>query len=298
MKIDRKEFLEEMMFREQVRKAIRIVKKKRTLQEQKSREEEQNLRVYLQKIINEKKETNSAEILKYFLNEQEEAEPEESPHSSTAINKLETLLKLIIEKIETGYKALTSDVKQRESFREHVINGIIKALNIIDTRETKAEPVETSPEEGIQEDVDVEVSDKPEDDPAFIPVRDVDMPEPEEEKEEEDRSIPGMDETGRDFGLEVLDEIDSQIISIYEKLRNPDDQQLFKNYLITNLKLYFDKFESELKTSLPEPTTPEYEEAKGELETAYQAEEEPIPGTLEEVSLNSNELVEWLFNQK
>ena len=41
---------------------------------------------------------------------------------------------------------------------------------------------------------------------------------------------------------------------------------MFYDYLLTNLKLYFDKFEDELKANLPEPTTPEYEKAKGEEE--------------------------------
>ena len=42
-------------------------------------------------------------------------------------------------------------------------------------------------------------------------------------------------------------------------LQNEEDQKLFYDYLITNLKLYFDKFEDELQPSLPEPTTDEYE---------------------------------------
>jgi hypothetical protein len=50
----------------------------------------------------------------------------------------------------------------------------------------------------------------------------------------------------------------------WEVLSNPDDKELFYDYLLTNLKLYFDKFEDELKANLPEPTTPEYEKAKGE----------------------------------
>jgi len=31
---------------------------------------------------------------------------------------------------------------------------------------------------------------------------------------------------------------------------------------VTNIKLYFDKFEDELQTSVDEPTTPEYDQAK------------------------------------
>ena len=38
---------------------------------------------------------------------------------------------------------------------------------------------------------------------------------------------------------------------------------LFRSdYLITNLKLYFDKFEEEMNPTVTEPTTPEYEQEK------------------------------------
>ena len=36
--------------------------------------------------------------------------------------------------------------------------------------------------------------------------------------------------------------------------------------MITNVKLYFDRFEGELAPSVEEPTTPEYDEKAGELE--------------------------------
>ena len=51
----------------------------------------------------------------------------------------------------------------------------------------------------------------------------------------------------------------------YQRRSNPQDQDLFHTYLITNLKLYFDKFEDQLASQLMEPTTPEYEDAKKEL---------------------------------
>ena len=49
--------------------------------------------------------------------------------------------------------------------------------------------------------------------------------------------------------------------------------ELFYDYLLTNLKLYFDKFEDELAPSLEEPTTPEYEAEK----RAEEASAEEIP---------------------
>ena len=45
-----------------------------------------------------------------------------------------------------------------------------------------------------------------------------------------------------------------------------EDREVFYDYLITNVKLYFDKFEDELASVLPEPTNPEYEDEKGEQE--------------------------------
>ena len=45
-------------------------------------------------------------------------------------------------------------------------------------------------------------------------------------------------------------------------IANEEDRALFYDYLLTNLKLYFDKFEDELAGNLQEPTTPEYEKAK------------------------------------
>ncbi len=57
--------------------------------------------------------------------------------------------------------------------------------------------------------------------------------------------------------------IENQIIKGYEILDDEQDKTLFYDYLITNLKLYFDKFEDELQADIsPEPTTPEYEQEK------------------------------------
>ena len=58
--------------------------------------------------------------------------------------------------------------------------------------------------------------------------------------------------------------IESQIIDAYDMLSNPEDQELFFDYLIANLKLYFDKFENEIQPSVEEPTNQAYDSAKDE----------------------------------
>ena len=49
-------------------------------------------------------------------------------------------------------------------------------------------------------------------------------------------------------------------------LADEEDQQIFYDYLLTNILLYFDKFEDELQAELPDITTPEYEKEKDEEE--------------------------------
>ena len=75
--------------------------------------------------------------------------------------------------------------------------------------------------------------------------------------------ISGEDTTGRNKAERVYPSIEKSIVDYYGELDNPEDQEMFYDYLIANIKLYFDKFEDEILTVLPEPTTPEYEQEKG-----------------------------------
>ena len=67
-------------------------------------------------------------------------------------------------------------------------------------------------------------------------------------------------------------------------LADDKDQDLFYDYLITNMLLYFDKFEDELANELPDVTTPEYEEEKNN-ETEEEAESMTSVGEEEEEEL-------------
>ena len=44
-------------------------------------------------------------------------------------------------------------------------------------------------------------------------------------------------------------------------MSDEEDQKTFEDYMVTNLKLYFDKWENELSDVI-EPTTSEYEKEK------------------------------------
>jgi len=106
-----------------------------------------------------------------------------------------------------------------------------------------------------------------EDEDKFIPIRDQDQePDPEEEEEPESfKPIAGMNLTGRNFATLTFNKIENQILDSYESLGDKEDRTTFEDYLLTNLKLYFDRFEEELQPSLTEPESPDYE-PKSDLE--------------------------------
>ena len=244
--IDREQFIQEQKLRQYVRKAINHVRIIR-LQEQ---SEEDKLRGVIRRLISEA------------------AVSEDPPHSNTGINALKHLLKNtnILKVLKDGYKALTTDADQRQSFRAHVINGVqgilapARSLDKVDLiaepgAEELAEALELLDEQDIE--VDIE-GDKEEldDAAAFIDV------EADEGEEEDKFGIPGKDVTGRNFAEDAFNQIEQPIMDKYEVLDNTEDQEMFYNYLLTNLKLYFDRWEEELG-EVEEPTTPEYEEEKG-----------------------------------
>ena len=85
-----------------------------------------------------------------------------------------------------------------------------------------------------------------------------------EEQTEESFTIPGQDLTGRNVALRTWNKrgIGTTIKNGYKLLDNAKDRKIFFDYLLTNLKLYFDKFEKELQGTVPEPTTQAYEKIK------------------------------------
>ena len=58
--------------------------------------------------------------------------------------------------------------------------------------------------------------------------------------------------------------LETSIIDSFELLSNDEDKELFHDYLIANVKLYFDKFETELAGSVQEPTNQAYNTASSD----------------------------------
>ena len=246
----REEFLEEIKLREGIRKVVKEIKKSKLTEEQRLRR-----------------------VIRKMLLERQVSDVDPAPAKSTGINVLEDLLKKIVPVLEIDYKKLTTSREQRESFRAHMVKGMENLLAPIEVNDEagEQEEVEMSDEEKfidvLEEDEieeEIKVSFK---DTKFI---DIDKKEKSPAEEEEDEletfTIKGKDLTGRNMAYETFKRISTNVIDSYDVLSNEEDQDLFYDYLITNMKLYFDKFEDELAPMVTEPSTVPYEDEKSRQE--------------------------------
>ena len=262
--ISRNLLAEELILRENLNKAIKLVQKRVLKKNLKKINEELELR----------------RVVHDLIIEAATSEPDKTPHASTGINVLEKLLKNIIPTVEDDFKTITTDAKQRQSYRSHILHAIKNALAPVAVNDDAVVGVNEA--EG---DVEINIEDD-----KFIDINadKKQTEEPKDPKEEFGSGVEGYDDdhTGRDIAYETFQSIENQIVDAYSKLGNEDDQEKFYDYLITNMKLYMDKFETELSSSLDEPTTPEYEQEKDAMDSepapepgadsVMPAEEEPI----------------------
>jgi hypothetical protein len=257
--------LQEKALRENIRKAIKLVKNKKTAH----LKEEKEFRTLLRKLI----------TVEASLFERSTPKNETPPSKSTGINVLSDLLRNIIPTLKDDYTKATSSPEERRSFRSHIVNAIEKTLlNVKTNKDAGASQGE------LDEEIDVRVTDDAED-PKFIDIR------TDKEKEDEEGPADPKDEfgiegmsspeelQGRNRAFDSYKSIESQIVDAYDTLAIPEDQELFYDYLIANAKLYFDKFEQEMGGTPDEPTNQAYQDAKVQDD---ETPEEPVPEPTDE----------------
>jgi hypothetical protein len=273
MTIDRQQFLDELKLREQIRRAISIIGERKQNQQAQMLAEEQRLRKVIRKLLKE-----------------EEGQGDES----TGMSYLRRDLKKVIPELEGGYKALRSKREQRDSYRAHIINAlkdIILRGNTNFNAKSDENGVDAPNNTGLNEEIDVNFGDS-ENFPDPSKKIDFGREKPEElqsmeddseeNKELDDFSIEGEDKTGAAGALISMKQIEKVVINTYSTLYDPTDRELYADYLITNVQLYFDEFEKELQTILPEPENPEYEKRKEPESSELDAPEPEIPGISDE----------------
>jgi len=268
----RNDILAERMLRKYIRRKIKNL----TLKEKKAQMiQEHQLRQVIRQLL---KEGDISDI---------------HPHRSTGINILEDLLKKMVPTLRTDFKRLTTDKTQRDSFRAHLVKAIKDSLMPMMVNDKyqpgdesgepmgggallseptgepevpEEEPIE-EPEGGDEEadlanleefqildELEVELGDEE----KKIPVEKDDTPS---EEEAFGTGLEGLDETGRNMAFTCFKKVSQYILDAYDSLANPKDKEIFIDYLVTNVKLYFDKFEDELAKSVDEPTTSQYDDA-------------------------------------
>ena len=234
---------------------------------------EQMVREYVRKrLVSKITETQRGEALlrsaiRSILQEAETGT--EEPSTYTGINVLADLLKTIIPTIQDDYMMLTTSKEQRESFRNHLVHAVknsLRPIEVTSDAEDLGENVVFEVDRAtLTEKIEVEIKDEETEAEEFIDI--------EKEVEEDDFvKIDDQNETGRNFASETFKRIEKQTVDAYDMLADDQDRDMFYDYLITNLLLYFDKFEADLATTLPDVTTPEYEKEKAETEM----EEDPV----------------------
>lgn len=255
-------------------------------------EQIQELRLYIREVLRKIKKDQKQE-LRNDMREQKELrklvrvmlkeKQDTVQHSSTGINALEKLLSSIVPILETGYKDLKTDAAQRKSFKAHILRAIQNLLSTASVyfsadkkggEPTAAPALAVPPANVEQPETELKEQDEevgPESDPQFI---DINKDKKGKEKKEKEnpvnafQAVEGEDLTGRNFALETFKKIQKQILETYSLLSNEQDREIFYDFLLTNTKLYFDKFETELEATPAEPTTPEYEAEKAKKDAS------------------------------
>lgn len=233
----------------------------------------EHVRRRIMKKIQEDRSTNSSirKVIRDILVEAEAGT--EEPSTYTGINVLADLLEKIVPVIQDDFKMLTTSKEQRDSFRNHIIQAVKNSLRPIEAS-TQAEKMPENQvftySTNILEDVKIKLSDSDNDTADEVSGEFIDIDSP---KEEEDFvQIDDQNETGRNFAAITFKQVEKQIVDAYDQLADEKDQELFYDYLLTNLLLYFDKFEDELQVQVPSTTTPEYEQSKDEEDNSEEEE--------------------------
>jgi len=239
---------EEARLRALIRKGIQIVTERKEQQQT----EVQRLRNVIHHLIGEVKGTTDV--------------ADRVIHKNSGINVLDTLLKNVIKQIESYYKDLSSNDQQRKSFRYHFLINFKNALAPINANRDAPDKEALAEQDLsvlIDDELDDEDIDTPPDESKFLPARPQDEEEAKDEEEKEtgfiklDSDDPSVRQ-GAAFAEKAWNDVENQIQTAYEDLIDPEDAAAFYDWGLTNLKLYFDKFEDEMAESGQEPESPDY----------------------------------------
>jgi hypothetical protein len=240
MTIDREQLIAEELIREHIRKRIAVKLEQQRLAEEK-------IRKAVRKLI--EAETGTEEASR-----------------STGINVLADLLQNIIPTVEDDYKMLTSSKEQRDSFKNHIVHAIENSLRPIEAStqgEKQEENIEYEIDKVLLEKMSISLDPQADGKEAqSVEGEFIDIDGDGDSDDDDFVELEDQNETGRNFAQASYKRVEKQIVDAYDMLADEEDKDVFYDYLITNMLLYFDKFEDELQNDLAPVSTPEYEQEK------------------------------------
>ena len=145
------------------------------------------------------------------------------------------------------------------------LNLINRLMIQIANREDAGQDVESAADLKLNEEVEIDIEDDSLNDMSkFIDVPGVtgsedDDPDPFDD-DPRDVDIADVDKKGSKNAVEAFDDVESTIIKHFAGMDRKDRED-FRDYALTNTKLYMDQFESELgdPDQLEEPASPDYD---------------------------------------
>jgi hypothetical protein len=220
--------------------------------------EEHKLRLHLRNLVFDQA---------LLINETED--PSTDIHDNTGINTLKDLFKNtnILSTLRNVYKTLTTSGEQKNSFRSHVLKWTLDTLAPVKLNDAPEGDDSVSEINIFNEELGVDILGIKADASKFLDFPDGSEKdssiETSDEEEEKMQPISGEDTTGRNKAERVYPNIEKSIVDYYAELDNPEDHEMFYDYLLANLKLYFDKWDGEMSKKPPaEPESDEYNQAK------------------------------------
>ncbi len=262
--ISREDFIQELRLRQGVREILKKLMSARDITEVKEDfvlSEDRKLRKHVRKMILKEK-TDFA------------------PHGNTGINVLTDLLERILPVVERDYKSLTTSMEQRDSYRSHFVLAVQNAIGSLRVVEDPADAsaMAKAGSEEEEKPTGMSADELEEAESEFDKFIDITAPRSSTATDVDgdgsiDMQSADADLTGRNFAAKTFDKIEQNIADSFSILANPKDEDMFTDYLLTNLKLYFDKYEDELKGVVAEPSTAEYEDEKAEMDADAAADD-------------------------
>jgi len=231
----REDLAEEILLREHIRNAIKVVKNRRGAQKELIKSQENDLRSLIQTLVTEAKKI--------------------ATYDSTGKNELNIFLlnTSFLSTLETTYRKLTTSFEQRKSYIDHMVAAVDKYLQ---TLNSLAADGETDLSE--EEEVTISIEDDPTDDPKFMG----DALEGEDEQRMEDPDddvdfgefvLKGQDMTGAKNAYRDFKNIKDILRDAYGSLSAPEDKEAFAEELPTQILLYGKAWENTLRPDVDVP---------------------------------------------